>query len=111
MAFRSAVGLRMGKTRGASAERHCPQQAGFKRGVQRIALQQEDEASGESGMQRNIAPVLLRKGITPHVVSFNVVGPVIGAENCRPFCGPGFGALPEAKPSRTLPKVSFVRSS
>src|SRR5882757_7396038 len=42
---------------------------------------------------------------------FSVVSPPIGAENCRPFCGPGFGGLPAAKPSSTLPKLSLVRSS
>ena len=46
-----------------------------------------------------------------HTLSFNVVGPPIGAENWRPFCGPGFGGLPPAKPSSTLLKLSGVRSS
>src|SRR3954452_13426199 len=30
---------------------------------------------------------------------FSVVGPPTGAENCRSTCGPGFGGLPDAKPS------------
>src|SRR5258708_3825350 len=42
---------------------------------------------------------------------FSVVSPPIGAENCRPFCGPGFGGWPDAKPSSSLPKLSLVRSS
>jgi hypothetical protein len=46
-----------------------------------------------------------------HTLSFNVVGPPIGAENWRPFCGPGCGGLPPAKPSSTLLKLSGVRSS
>src|ERR1700749_3193184 len=58
---------------------------------------------------------LLRSAVhlrEPHqVTSLSVVGPVMGAENWRPFCGPGFGGLPEAKPSSTLPKLSLVRSS
>src|ERR1700761_1159729 len=45
------------------------------------------------------------------VISFNVVGPPIGAENWRPFCGPGLTGLPEANPSSTLPKLSLSRSS
>ena len=45
------------------------------------------------------------------VVSFSVVGPPTGAENWRSICGPGFGGLPEAKPSSTLPRLSLVRSS
>src|SRR5579872_4147872 len=45
------------------------------------------------------------------VTSFSVVGPPTGAENWRSICGPGFGGLPEAKPSSTLPKLSLVRSS
>src|SRR5664279_5727227 len=67
-------------------------------------------------MQGNVAPVLHRTD-TPclcrllHVVSFSVVGPPTGAENWRSICGPGFGVLPEAKPSSTLPKLSLVRSS
>src|ERR1700722_4022071 len=45
------------------------------------------------------------------VTSFSVVGPPTGAENWRSIWGPGFGALPEAKPSSTLPKLSLVKSS
>src|SRR6202000_370228 len=45
------------------------------------------------------------------VVSFSVVGPPTGAENWRSICGPGFGGLPDAKPSSTFPKLSLVRSS
>src|SRR3954470_8528080 len=34
----------------------------------------------------------------------SVVAPPSGAENCRSTCGPGFGGLPDAKPSSNLPK-------
>ena len=37
-----------------------------------------------------------------------MVGPPIGAENCRPFCGPGLGASPRASASSTFSKVSGV---
>src|ERR1700732_4702922 len=119
--LRSAVGLHSGEHGGASAERHHPHEARFKRCVQRVALQQENECRSRKAMQGDIAPVLhhtdtplarrLPCQITLHVVSFSVVGPVMGAENWRPFCGPGFGGWPEANPSSTLPKLSLVRSS
>ena len=43
--------------------------------------------------------------------SVSTLGPPMGAEVCRSICGPGFGGLPLAMPSRTLPKLSAVRSS
>src|SRR6267154_684589 len=91
--------------------------------MQHVALQQEDEGGGSDGMQADVAPVLHRTdtprpgprrsqcALARHVVSFSVVGPPTGAENWRSICGPGFGGLPEAKPSSTLPKFSLVRSS
>ena len=47
----------------------------------------------------------------PWPTSLRTRGPPTGAANCRSICGPGFGRLPEAKPSSTLPKLSLVRSS
>src|SRR4029079_11483275 len=116
---RSTVGLLVGKPGGADGEGQRPEQTGFQRRVQGEALQQEDEGSRHGGVQGDEAPFLhgtvslsLRRRVTRHQeVSFSVVGPVIGAENWRPFCGPGFGGLPDAKPSSTLPNVSLVRSS
>src|SRR6266702_5835770 len=118
-AFRSTIGLLVGKPGGADGEGQRPEQTGFQRRVQDEALQQEDEGGRGRGMHGDEAPFLhglaspncpIRE--TAHqVVSFSVVGPLIGAENWRPFCGPGFGGLPEAKPSSTLPKLSLVRSS
>ena len=43
--------------------------------------------------------------------SVSTLGPPTGADDCRSICGPGFGGLPEANPSSTLPKLSLVRSS
>src|SRR5207248_4447037 len=117
--FRSTVGLLVGKPGGADGEGQRTEQAGFLRRVQDEALQQEDEGGRDRGMHGDEAPFLhglappncLIRETTHQVVSFSVVGPLIGAENWRPFCGPGFGGLPEAKPSSTLPKLSLVRSS
>src|SRR5882762_5789351 len=113
----STIGLGISEARGASAEGQRPQQAGFKRRTQRVALQQEGERRRAHGMHGNIAPVLhrtdpprsvrLRYAITCHVTSFSVVGPPTGAENWRSICGPGFGGRPEANPSSTLPKLSL----
>src|SRR5260370_20472104 len=56
-------------------------------------------------------PCRLQCAHTRHVLSFSVVGPPTGAENCRLICGPGLGGSPNAKPFTTLPKLSLVMSS
>src|SRR5436305_1110812 len=55
--------------------------------------------------------VLVVQHQTLSLIVFSVVGPPIGAENWRPFCGPGFAGLPLTKPSSTRSKLSGVRSS
>src|SRR5690606_23604331 len=40
-------------------------------------------------------------------LSFNVVGPPTGAENCRSTCGPGFGCSPRARASRMALVLSY----
>src|SRR5258708_30034603 len=85
----STIGLGISEARGASTEGQRPQQAGFQRRAQRVALQQEDEPGGHHGVQGHIAPVLHRPdpprfahyAATPHVTSFTLVWPPTGAEN------------------------------
>ena len=87
----STIGLRVSEARGASAEGQRPQQAGFERCAQRVALQQKNERGRRDGVHADIAPVLHRAdpslpdhgqcAVTRHVVSFSVVGPPTGAEN------------------------------
>src|SRR5262249_26603555 len=43
--------------------------------------------------------------------SVSVVGPPLGAENCRAIWGPGLTALPVTRSSKILVKLSGVRSS
>src|SRR5215813_802277 len=117
-AFRtsSTVDLGVSEACGASAEGQRPQQARFQRIIEGVTLQQEDESRRDDGVQADVAPVLHRTRLLcsrhtdrarpPHVTSFSVVGPPTGAENWRSICGPGFGGLPEANPSSTLPKLS-----
>ena len=48
------------------------------------------------------------------LVNFRIgqrLGPPLGAEHCRPFCGPGFGSRPRLNASSMASKFSGVRSS
>src|SRR4051812_4185043 len=168
MSFRlsgSAIGLRVGESGGAAAQRQRPQQRRLQRRAQGVALQQEDQQRGCGCVQQDVTPVFRHRCYAPLDVAnalhggslrvassaggfgdgrswtfaaapgllasasastgsfgvpavflssppfFSVVRPPAGAENCRSICGPGFGGLPEAKPSSSLPKLSLVRSS
>src|SRR6476469_4948927 len=87
----SAIGLRVSEPRGAAAEGQRPQQSGFKRGVQPVALQQKYEGGRGQRMKGHQLPGLHRAALllpvygqctlTRHVDSFSVVGPPTGAEN------------------------------
>src|SRR5258705_9379735 len=89
--LRSTIGLRVSEACGASAEGQRPQQAGFERRAQPVALQQENENGRRDGVHADIAPTLHRAdpslpvhgqcAVTLHVVSFSVVSPPTGAEN------------------------------